>query len=196
METNKYEKKIFTIPNILSMIRILLIPVYGYIYVIKEEFVAAAVLLGASMMTDAADGIIARKFNMISTFGKVLDPIADKLTQAAVFACLSTRWWDQLKWVLLILVLKEGFMLVMGILNLKKGRMLNGALVAGKICTTVLFVTMGLLVLFHDMPDRYVGVLSVCCCVAMICSFAFYLSTYTGGKHGVDIVPINKGDKK
>ena len=196
MEVNKYEKKIFTIPNILSMIRILLIPVYGYIYVVKENFTAAAFLLGASMITDAIDGIVARKFKMISTLGKVLDPVADKLTQASVFFCLSTRWWDQLKWVVIILVLKEGFMLVMGLMNLKKGRMLNGALIAGKVCTTVLFVSMGLLVLIHDMPDRYVGFLSVCCCVAMICSFAFYLSTYTGGKHGVDIVAINKEETK
>lgn len=195
MEANKYENKVFTIPNILSMIRIIFIPVYAYLYVIKESYTVSAIVLAVSMMTDALDGIIARKLGMISTLGKVLDPIADKLTQAVVFFCLSTRWWDQLKWVVIILVLKESFMLVMGLLNLKKGRMLNGALVAGKVCTTVLFISMGLLVLLPDMQDRYVGFLSACCCLAMFCSFAFYLSTYTGGKHGVDIVDIKKGAK-
>ena len=193
---NKYKNKIFTIPNILSMLRILLIPVYGYIYIAKEDYVISAIVLAASMLTDAIDGIIARRFEMISTFGKILDPVADKLTQAAVFFFLSLRWWDQLKWVVFILVAKESFMLIMGLLNLKKGRMLNGALWAGKICTTVLFVSMGLLVINPSMADRHVGILSVCCCVAMICSFAFYLSTYTGGKHGVDLVSVRKGVDK
>ncbi len=193
---NKYANKIFTIPNILSMVRILLIPVYGYLYIARNEYVISAIILAASMLTDAVDGIIARKFNMISTFGKIIDPIADKLTQAAVFFFLSLRWWDQLKWVVLVLVLKESFMLFMGLFNLKKGRMLNGALWAGKICTTVLFVSMGLLVIDPGMADRHVGVLSVCCCVAMICSFAFYLSAYTGGNHGVDIVSLRKDDEK
>lgn len=196
METKNYENKIFTIPNILSMVRIILIPVYGYLYIAKNNYFVSAIILAASMMTDAVDGIIARKYNMISTFGKILDPIADKLTQAAVFFFLSLRWWDQLKWVVIILVLKESFMLVMGLFNLKKGRMLNGALWAGKICTTVLFVSMGLLVIMPNMADRYVGLLSVCCCVAMICSFAFYLSAYTGGNHGVDIVPLRKDEKR
>ncbi|MBQ3196426.1 MAG: CDP-alcohol phosphatidyltransferase family protein [Clostridia bacterium] len=193
---NKYENKIFTIPNILSMVRILLIPVYGYLYIAKNNYLVSAIVLAASMLTDAVDGIIARRLKMISTFGKIIDPIADKLTQAAVFFFLSLRWWEQLKWVVLILVLKEGFMLVMGLLHLKKGRMLNGALWAGKICTTVLFVSMGLLVINPNMADKHVGLLSFCCCVAMICSFAFYLSTYTGGNHGVDIVSLRKDDDK
>lgn len=176
------------------MIRILFIPVYAYLYVVKERFVFAAVLLAVSMATDAVDGIVARKFNMISTLGKILDPIADKLTQATVFFCLSYRWWDQLKFVVVIFVLKESFMLVMGLINLKKGRMLNGALKAGKLCTTVLFISMGLLVVMPNMAEKHVAILSVLCCAAMLVSFGFYLSTYMGGKHGVDIVPLRKDE--
>ncbi len=196
MESKNYENKIFTIPNILSMIRIAFIPVYAYLYVVKDEYVISAVLLAISMATDAVDGIIARRFNMISTFGKIIDPIADKLTQAAVFFCLAHRWWEQLCWVIIIFVLKELFMLIMGLYNIKRGKMLSGALKAGKICTTVLFVSMGLMVLMPNMQPKYVGVLSLCCCVALLTSFAFYLSTYMGGKHGVEIVPIRKDEDK
>ena len=102
----------------------LFLPVYAYLYVWKEAYLLSAVLLAVSMITDAIDGIVARKFNMISTLGKVIDPIADKLTQACVFFCLSFRWWAQLKYVVIVLVLKESFMLVMGIINLRKGRTL------------------------------------------------------------------------
>lgn len=199
MKTKNCENAIFTIPNILSMVRMLFLPVYAYLYVWREAYLLSAVLLAVSMITDAIDGIVARKFNMISTLGKVLDPIADKLTQACVFFCLSFRWWAQLKYVVIVLVLKESFMLVMGIINLKKGRMLDGALKAGKLCTTVLFVSMGLLVILpcwnlaNEIP--LVTVLSVLCCCAMLISFGFYLSTYMGGKHGVDIVPIRKDGK-
>lgn len=196
LKAKKAEDRIFTIPNILSIIRILFIPIYSYIYVVKQKFFVAAVLIAVSMATDAFDGIIARKCNMITTFGKVLDPIADKLTQATIFYCLSTRWWDQLKWVVVIFVAKETFMLVMGIFNLKKGRMLDGAHIAGKICTTVLFVSMGLLVINPNMADRHVGILAVLCCIAMFYSFGSYLAAYLGRGHGVEIVSLRKDEVK
>ncbi len=192
---SKYKDKIWTIPNILSMLRILLLPVYVYLYTVKKEFLASAIVLAVSMSTDAADGLIARRFNMISTFGKIIDPIADKLTQMTVLCCLSSRWWAQLRWVIVLFVIKEAFMLIAGLLNLKKGRMLSGALMAGKVCTTVLFVSMGLMVIMPHMHGTAVTVLSVLCCVAMAVSFAFYLSTYMGKDHGVEIVPLRKDEK-
>lgn len=172
-----------------------MLPVYVYLYTVRKEFVASAIVLAVSMSTDAADGLIARRYNMISTFGKIIDPIADKLTQMTVFCCLSTRWWDQLKWVVVLFVAKEAFMLIAGLLNLKKGKMLNGALMAGKVCTTVLFVSMGLMVIMPGMKPAAVTVLSILCAAAMIVSFAFYLSTYMGKDHGVEIVPLRKDEE-
>lgn len=141
-------KEIFSIPNLMSYLRILLIPVFCYLYVTakteQDIWIAAAVVLFSSL-TDLLDGFVARHFNMITELGKVLDPVADKLTHAALALCLTYRY--PLMWALVILMaLKEGYMAFMGLHFLKKGKMLDGAMWFGKICTTVLFV--GMLILF------------------------------------------------
>lgn len=85
-QTNSpYKNKILTIPNLLSFFRMCLIPLIIWQYVYKDNHITALCLLALSGMTDIADGIIARKFNMVSDFGKAFDPIADKLTQISVF---------------------------------------------------------------------------------------------------------------
>ena len=82
--------RIFTIPNLLSLIRILLIPVFVALF-FHDEMIWAALILIISGLTDTLDGYIARHFNMITNLGKVLDPIADKLTQAVVAFCLCVK---------------------------------------------------------------------------------------------------------
>ena len=99
METgeNKYQKKIITIPNILSFIRLCLIPIIVWLFIGKQDYLLAGIFVLISGLTDMVDGWIARTFNMISDFGKVLDPIADKSTQAVVVLLLSTRY--PLMWI-------------------------------------------------------------------------------------------------
>ena len=85
----------FTIPNILSYLRLILIPFFAYYYVraeTSEEFMVAAGILVFSGLTDAVDGFIARRFNQGTKIGQLLDPIADKLTQIVVVAVLMLRW--------------------------------------------------------------------------------------------------------
>lgn len=89
--------QILTIPNLLSVVRLLLIPVIVWLYCGKQEYTAAVVVILLSGITDIADGIIARKYHMVSDFGKILDPIADKLTQAAIILCLTYNY--PLMWV-------------------------------------------------------------------------------------------------
>ena len=89
-----WKKEILTIPNLLSFFRLILIPVYMSIYLDAQEtrdYVFAGTILAISCATDAVDGKIARKFNMITTFGKFLDPLADKLTQFALLLCLRLK---------------------------------------------------------------------------------------------------------
>ncbi len=197
MSVKKPEERIFTIPNILSIFRILLIPLYAYLYMTAEkteDFYIAAGIMAFSMATDFVDGIIARKCNMITALGKILDPVADKLTQCVVFICLCTRW-HQLYWVLALFLIKEGFQTIMGIILLKNHKMLSGALLAGKICTAVLFASMILLVLFPNLESGYVTAVAILCILALFVSFYFYFSTFMGGKHGVDIVPLRQKEE-
>ena len=89
-----WKKEVFTIPNYLSLFRLVLIPLYVYLYLTAEstaQYVAAGLLLALSCVTDMIDGKIARKYNMISTLGMLLDPVADKATQAALLVCLSMK---------------------------------------------------------------------------------------------------------
>ena len=90
-EKKDNSKKIFTIPNIISMFRLLLIPVFIFSYVILKNDLLTVILLTVSGISDMLDGWIARRFNMVSELGKALDPIADKLTQLSMILCLIFR---------------------------------------------------------------------------------------------------------
>ena len=87
-----FEGKILTIPNLLSLLRLCLIPLFVWAYLIRQDPLLTVGLLILSGLTDIADGFIARHFQMISDLGKVLDPLADKLTQAAMLVCLTSRF--------------------------------------------------------------------------------------------------------
>ena len=140
----------------LSLFRLLLIPVYVVIYLEAErpaDYALAAGILAVSCLTDMIDGKIARRFNMISTVGKFLDPVADKATQFTLTVCLAVKY--PVLWSLAgLFVIKEGFQLIAGIVQFRKGKMLTGALITGKICTAILFMSLILLVLLPDMDAR------------------------------------------
>ena len=83
--------RIITVPNLLSFFRFCLIPVIIWSYCVKKNPLLAGEILLLSGLTDLADGYIARRFHRISNLGKILDPVADKLTQAAMLICLFPR---------------------------------------------------------------------------------------------------------
>lgn len=97
------------IPNILTVIRLLLIPVI-VIFIFTGNYILAFVFFTISGITDIADGFIARKFNLVSNFGKLMDPLADKLTQIAALASLVFTNIIPI-WILLIVFLKEFIMI-------------------------------------------------------------------------------------
>lgn len=184
MFIRNWKKEILTIPNLLSMFRILLIPVYAGIYLNATEepqFILAGAVLAVSCLTDMVDGKIARKYHMITTLGKVLDPLADKLTQLTLTVCLSLKY-PVLYPVLALFVIKELFQLTLGIIFLRKGKMLPGALMAGKICTTVLFVSLIALVLVPQMRTEVVNMIAVIDTVFLGISFVCYILAYFGKK--------------
>lgn len=182
MFIKNWRKEILTIPNLLSLFRLLLIPVYAALYLNATEdyqFVLASVILAVSCLTDMIDGKIARKYNMITNLGKVLDPLADKLTQFTLTVCLSLKY-PSLYPVLGLFVIKELFQLGLGVFFLHKGKMLPGALMAGKVCTTVLFISLIALVLIPNMNAAAVNVISVTDTLFLGVSFASYILAYFG----------------
>lgn len=175
-----WKKEIWTIPNLLSLFRLVLIPVYITIYMNAEEtadYFIAAMILAVSCLTDLIDGKIARHFNMISTLGKILDPLADKATQFALILCLALK--HPVLWYLVgLFVVKESFQVIAGGVNLKRGKMLKGALISGKICTTVLFISLILMVMIPGLDEKAVVILTIVDIVFMLIAFANYLFTY------------------
>ena len=114
---------------------------------------------------------------MVTKLGKAVDPIADKLTQGAIVLSLSFRF--PLMTVLAVLfVIKEGFMGIMGILMLRKGRMLNGAMWFGKVCTAVLYLVMFLLILIPNIPMTGANILIGISGALMLLSFLLYIPVF------------------
>ena len=186
-----WKKEIFTIPNLLSLFRLLLIPVYMTIYLNATEtrdYISAAVILAISCLTDLVDGKIARKFNMTSTVGQVLDPIADKVTQFTLILCLSIKFPVLLHLVVLFII-KESFQFFAGLITYRKGRMLTGALITGKICTTVLFASLIIMILLPDISALAVNIITIIDGVFMIMAFADYIHAYLG--HSNQIQDLN-----
>ncbi|MDD6620767.1 MAG: CDP-alcohol phosphatidyltransferase family protein [Eubacteriales bacterium] len=131
-----------TIPNWLCFIRIALIPVFTALF-IKEQYIAAFITMIVAALTDVFDGKIARKFNMVSNLGKILDPIADKLSQIAIVIILLVKFWDgPLKYILFLFIVKELLMVVGGAILMSKGMRPVAAEVWGKLATVVFYVFM------------------------------------------------------
>lgn len=174
------KKEIFSIPNLMGYFRIILIPVFVYLYIkaqTKQEYYIAAFVIGISALTDLFDGMVARKFHMITELGKALDPIADKLTHGAVLLCLALRY-SQILILVALFVIKEGYMGIMGIIKLRSGKKLDGAMWFGKLCTAVLFVTIFLLLLIPDMPLAIVNFFVVVCSIVMILALILYIPVF------------------
>ncbi len=175
------KKEYLSIPNIMSYIRLLILPFFAYIYLTAQnnaDYYIAAVLIGFSGITDFADGFLARKFNMVTDFGKFLDPFADKVTQGILIICLSTKF--HLLYILIgLFVVKEGFMALMGIIILRRnGRKLSGAKWYGKVCTASLYIVMFILLFVPNINVSLANLLIAICGVLMLVSFAFYIPVF------------------
>lgn len=194
MLIKNWKKEILSIPNLLSLFRLALIPVYITVYLNATEpshYYLSAGILAVSCLTDLIDGKIARRFNMITTLGILLDPVADKATQFTLILCLAVRY--PVLWYLVgMFVIKEGFQLIAGSLILRKGKILDGALLTGKICTTVLFVSLILLVMIPTMSQTQVAIITAVDIGFMLVSFVGYILIYCGKIQHMHDLPDSK----
>ena len=177
-ENKENNKKIFTIPNVISMFRILLIPFFIWSYVGLRNNLLTLILLAVSGISDVVDGFIARRFHMVSDLGKALDPIADKLTQLAMLFCLVFRYWYMLI-PLILLLIKELIAGTTGLAVIKATNHVRSAEWHGKAATAALYALMILHILWPiisppDIPLT-VSVISVAVATAVILmSFVIY----------------------
>ena len=171
------KNQILTIPNLLSLVRLLLIPVILWLYTGLERSDWAIAVIILSGLTDVVDGFIARRFHMVSDFGKILDPVADKLTQGALILCLTVTY-DWMKWLIILFALKECAMGIMGYLVIRKEDSVNSAQWHGKLNTVVLYGAMCVLILFPKMPLALANALIVTCALTITLSFTLYTGFY------------------
>ena len=186
-------KGCWTIPNLLSVIRILLIPVFAYLFY-NDEKIMAVVVLAISGLTDTMDGQIARKFNQISALGKVIDPVADKLTQITIavmlfidFKTASNPIINALGWVFLVFLIKEAVMIIGGLVMLLLNIRPGAAEFWGKAATLVFYVGMVIIIAIgpevgalidivgFQLPNVVTGIIVVLCAIMTLAAFASYM---------------------
>ena len=183
--SNDIQSKILTIPNILSFFRLCLIPVIMWLYCVEENYFWAGGILILSGITDTVDGFVARRFHMASDLGKMLDPVAAKMTQAAMLFCLLTRF-PLMILPLALMVVKETFMGVTGLLIIRRTGSVFGADWHGKVTTWLLYAMMILHVFWFNIPVTVSRALTGACVIMMVISLILY------GRHNLKALKDGK----
>lgn len=168
------------VPNILSSIRILLVPVFIVTYFGENSNIKvyAAVVYAAASLTDFLDGYIARKYNLISNMGKILDPIGDKLMTLAVLACITI---DKVipGWAILVAVVKEALMVAGGaVLHKRESGEIPASNIIGKTSTVVFFVVCVTLMLFRSIPENIATIMISSAIGLMLVALLSYFRTF------------------
>ncbi len=196
-------KKIFTIPNLLSFIRIILVPIIVVLY-LKKHMVAATVLVVLSGASDMLDGFIARTFNQVSDLGKLLDPIADKLTMLAVVFLVAIHHLP-MRVMLYVMMAKEGIMLLGALVLFKTGARTCQSKLFGKLATAALYVTIFTVMLTDVigfvsggapiLSEKCLWIMAAVCCALMIAALIQYIVIFilmNQGKYDFDAEKIQR----
>ena len=165
--------KLKNIPNLLSLVRLLLVPVFVFLF-LDGKTTAAAIVFILSGFTDVLDGYIARKYDCISNLGKVLDPLADKLTQMSAFICLYITELVPL-WMPVVYFVKEFATAIGALFVFRKGKVVVKSHVFGKLATLFVFAFVSTMIFFGEKISHTAIVV---CCVLMCVSFLFSCLMY------------------
>lgn len=172
---------LFKLPNVLCYIRILMVPLFLFIYFTatepKDYYLATCVVM-ISGITDFLDGQIARRCNMITDLGRIIDPVADKLMQLAMLVALTMKI-EYMYLLVIYLVIKELATSATGFFVMKfKHRRLNGAKWYGKVCTAILYLIMLILVAFPSLDVKVQNMLLLVCAGGLTLAFVMYMRLY------------------
>lgn len=167
------KENVLTIPNLLSLLRLVMIPFIAWAYLGRNDPALTTLLLVLSGLTDVVDGFIARRFHMVSDLGKALDPVADKLTQGVMLICLATRR-KLLLIPVIFLAVKEVCTGISGLAVIRRTGKVLGAQWHGKVTTMMLYAMMIAFVLWQDMPLWASNAMISACAAMMLLSFLLY----------------------
>lgn len=168
--------KIKYLPNLLSSVRIILVPLFAHLFM-SGRIKSAVVVFLASGLTDVLDGFIARKYNCISSLGKFLDPIADKLTQLTSLVCLYTAGLVPL-WMPIVYAVKEIGTGIGAILVLKNRKVIVKSNVFGKLATIFVFAFVCVDIVFgKSIPKTVIDILCTAICLYFVFSCIMYIKT-------------------
>lgn len=165
-------QRILTVPNLLSLLRLCMIPLFVALY-LHGKYLETALTLFLSGLTDLVDGWYARRFNAVSDLGKALDPIADKLTQAAMLLCLSSNH-PALLVPFILLIIKELSASISGLIVIRATGVVPSAVWHGKATTLMLYLLMLTHVIWKDIPATLSNILTGICVVMMLLSMTLY----------------------
>lgn len=167
------------IPNILTAIRLLLVPVFG-VLVYGNHYMTAAIVFFIASFTDAADGYIARKYNSISEFGKFFDPLADKLLSLTAVFMLAFR--GRICWIIpAVILLKDLLIGIGGLLLYRKKHVVKKSKWYGKVATLMFFVS--ILLCMFDKTLKIGTIFLWITVIFSIFAFAMYGVLYSNIKH-------------
>lgn len=153
--------------------RIILVPIFTYQFVICDDFFTAGILLVISGITDCCDGFIARKFNMITNLGKILDPLADKLTQVMTVFCLAIKNYPIMWYLFAFLIVKDVLLLIGGIALYKKKDYVVSSNWCGKIATIIFYVAVIFVTLFYPILNELMKSI-IAIIIILSCAFALF----------------------
>lgn len=178
--SSNWRKEIRTLPNLLSIVRILLIPLYFYFVFFStslNHFYYAGLVIIVSGVTDFLDGQIARKYHLITELGIFLDPFADKLTQLALVISMAF-FYAHIWWLLLLFLVKEIGMAVAGAVGLSRGVKFEGAKWYGKVATAGIYFGMIGLLVFPNLPESVRLIILLVITYLMVQAFVLYGRDY------------------
>lgn len=165
------------IPNMLTVLRLFLVPVFILVFLFEgDQKTAAAIVFIIASTTDVLDGYIARKYNMSTKTGQLLDPLADKLMQIAVVVSLLCAKMVPL-WFVLILASKELLMILGGFFLYTKKNFVRSN-IFGKANTVVMFCAMVILLIFSETNETLKNIILNVTMVTNIVAMVSYMYTY------------------
>ena len=170
------------IPNVLSVIRIILVFVFAAVFFLyPDKRWIALIIFVTSGVTDVIDGRLARRNNWVTQLGKILDPVADKMMQVAVLLCAFIAGYVPM-WIFLFYAVKELLMAIGSVMFFKRSREIGMSMRFGKFSVVLFYVVIGLLILLGmldvKLPELVKHGMCAACAIVAVLSMVFYYRAY------------------